>query len=406
MARFFLFDLKRIFGSGRTVLLCIVLPLAVLLLFTTMVAPLLVTQTRVAATAFAVYNEDGTKVTRQFIDFVANAKSFQGIVSVFTVNSLEKGLRLVKNHEASGLLHIPAGFYDAMSGGRDVTMDVYGGDTNVLECSLVLTVLETALQEAGGAQNALGALHADVIRLGGSEESADGLYDAMMTCGMGAITNRQAVLGPGGFVSPTSGYLPAEFCLSAMLTWFLALALLPLAGFSAGDFSMSVLQRGMKTRSMRLRFLAARLLSGAVFLVAVMAIVFPAGAVSSGFTRFFNGNTLALCGAIFFMALCFSAIALAVSAWMPNRDAALWLAFWLIVVLSLFGGTAAPESVLPGWARAAGQWSPIRSAMRLLAGGIFNFDGAAFVTDLLKTGLWGLLGCVLAAVGFTRKAAV
>lgn len=405
MSRLLLLDLKRLFGSGRTLLLCIVLPLVVMLLFTTMLAPLLLTHKRVAATAFAVYNEDGTKTTKQFVNFVANAKSFEGIVSVFSVNSLVEGKQLVETHEASGLLHIPTGFYDAMATGKDVTLDIYGGSTNILECALVLTVLETVLNTAGGAQNALGALRTQVISLGASQDGADKLYDAMMSCGLSAITNRQAVLNPSGFVSPTSGYLPIEFYLSAMLTWFVALATLPLSGYSAGDFSAAVLHRGLKTESRRRCFLMARFLSGALFLLAVMLLIFPVGAVSAHFSRFFNGNTPALFAAMVLMAMCFSALALGLAAWMPSREAALWLSFWVILVLSGVGGTAAPESMLPGWVRTVGQWSPIRSAVRLFASGIFNFDGGAFQMDMLKLACWTVVSGGLAAAGFKRKAA-
>jgi hypothetical protein len=404
MGRFLRFDLKRIFFSGRTVVLCIVVPLIVMLLFTTVVAPLLVTRSRVAASCFAIYNEDGTQVSKDFIDFVASSESFEGIVYLFNVNSLEEGLGLVKTGEASGLLHIPPGLYDDMLNGKDVSCDIYGADMHILECSLVQTAIETALNTAGGAQNGLYALRDDVLKLGASTEGADGLYESMMDCGINVITNRRAILGEDGFISPVGGYLPAEFYLSAMLTWFLALAILPLAGFSAGDFSMSVLQRGMKTRAMRLKFLSARLISGALFLLAVMLMVFPIGIVSSSLDRLFHGNIAALFLSMGFMALCFSALALGISAWMPNRDAAMWLGFWLVIAFSLLGGTAAPESMLPGWVRNLGLWSPVRSAMRLLSTGIFNFDAAVYRVDMLKTGLWGMIGCVMAAAGFMRKA--
>jgi ABC-type multidrug transport system permease subunit len=160
----------------------------------------------------------------------------------------------------------------------------------------------------------------------------------------------------------------------------------------------------MKTRAMRLKFLSARLFSGALFLLAVMLMVFPIGIVSSTLDRLFHGNIAALFLSMGFMALCFSALALGISAWMPNRDAAMWLGFWLIIAFSLLGGTVAPESMLPGWVRDLGLWSPVRSAMRLLSTGIFNFDAAVYRVDMLKTGLWGMAGCALAAAGFMRKA--
>jgi ABC-type multidrug transport system permease subunit len=269
----------------------------------------------------------------------------------------------------------------------------------------VLVAVQTALQTAGGAQNGLRAFERDAAALSGDPGGAAALYEAMLSCGIGAITNRQAILGQDGFISPAGGYLPSEFYLSAMLTWFLALAVLPLAGFSSGDFSLSVLQRGMKTGAMRRHFLTARLFSGAVFLLAVMLLIFPVGLVSASLDRLFAGSVPALFGSMLFLSLCFSALALGISAWMPNRDAAMWIGFWLILALGMAGGAIVPESMLPGWVVRLGAWSPLRAAMRLLASGIFRFDAASFGIDMLKTGLWGLLGAVLAVAGFSRKAA-
>ncbi len=142
-----------------------------------------------------------------------------------------------------------------------------------------------------------------------------------------------------------------------MLTWFLALAMLPLAGFSAGDFSGPVLQRGVNT-ALRLRFLGARIFSGALFLLAVMLLIFPVGLVSSNLDRIFNGSFAALLTSMLLLSVCFSALALGVAACVPNSDAAMWLGFWLIVAFSITGGTIAPESMLPSWVRSIGLWSP------------------------------------------------
>lgn len=405
MGRFFLSDLKRIFGSRATVILCILVPFAVMLLFVSVLAPLLVTRSRVSASCFAICNDDGTDTTNQFVDFVANSKSFKDVVTIYTVDSLDEGLGLIDDGEVSGLLYVPKNFFADMGAGKDVKLDIYGNEVHKLECSMVLVAVKAALNTVGCAQNALEAMRVYAVDLGASQQDADSFYNDMLSLGIEVVTNRRAVLGEDGFVSPAGGYLPAEFCLSAMLTWFLSLAILPLAGFSAGDFSMSVLQRGMRTGGMRVRFLTARLLSGALFLLLVTLLIFPVGLGAASLDRMFKGNTAALFAAMGLMALCFSALALGLSAWMPSRDAAVWMGFWLIVAFAMASGAVLPESMLPVWVKSVGLWSPVRSAMRLLASSIFSFNAPAFRTDMLKMGLWGIAGAAAAAVGFMRRAA-
>ena len=405
MSRFFRCDLKRIFSSRATVILCLVVPFIVMLLFSSVVAPLLVTRSRVAASAFAICDEDKSDVTTRFIDYVANSKALKNIVYIFTVETLAEGERLIETDQVSGMLRVPPGLYEDIDAGKDVSLDVYGTTYHLLECALAVIAIQTALNTVGRAQNALNAVRDYAVSFGADKADADGFYSNLLDLGVRVLTDRKAMLGDEGFVSPAGEYLPAELYLSAMLTWFLALAALPLCAFSAGDFSASVLQRGMRSGGLRTRFLLARLLSGAVFLLLVTFLIFPVGLGASSLDRIFSGNGLALFAAMALLALSFSAMSMGLAAWMRSSDAAVWVGFWLVVLFAMAGGAILPESMLPGWAKEIGQWSPVRAAMRLLAGTVFNFSGDAFWWDMLKAGVWGAFGTACAVFGFRRRTA-
>ncbi|UOO37467.1 ABC transporter permease [Oscillospiraceae bacterium CM] len=406
MGRFFRCDLKRIFTSRATVILCLVVPLVVMLLFASVLAPLLVTRARVSVSCFVICNDDGTDPSVKFIDYVANSKAFKGVVTISSVKTLDEGLSLIDADKVSGMLYIPSHFYDDLSAGKSVQLQIYGNTYHTLECALVLTAVETALNTVGRAQNALGAVRDYALSVGADAGQTDAFYNRLLDLGISVVTNRKAVLGQTGFVSAAGDYLPAELCLSAMLTWFLSLAMLPLTAFSAADFSESVLQRVVRSRGMRRKFLLARLFSGALFLLIVAFLVFPVGIGASSLTRLFSGNLLALFGAMGLLALTFSALSLSLSAWIPNRDTAVWIGFWLIVAFAAVGGAILPESMLPRWAAAVGQWSPLRAAVRLLGSTIFKFDSAAYPFDMLKTALWCLFGLAGAFTGFLRRSSV
>lgn len=406
MVRFLLCDLKRIFSSRATIVLCIIIPFIVMLLFASVIAPLLITRTRVAASCFVICNDDGTDITKEFINYVANSKAFKGVVYISAVDTVAKGQELIARNEVSGMLYIPKNFYSDLSNGKNVQLEVFGDTFHTLECSLVLVAVESALNTAGRAQNALAAVRDYAVSLGADGNDAQTFYDKLLDLGIRVVTDRKAVLGQDGFISPAGDYLPAELCLSAMLAWFLALATLPLASFSGGDFSMSVLHRGMRTRGIRLKFLAARLISGALFLLLVTLLIFPLGIGASNLDRLFSGNIAALFAAMGLMAVSFSALSLGLSAWMPNSDAAVWIGFWLIVIFAMVGGAILPDSMLPVWAKSIGLWSPVRAAMRLFAGAIFKFSAQSFQWDMVKMGLWGIFGILAASAGFMRRAAV
>ena len=405
MGRFFWCDIKRIFSSRRTVVLCLLIPFLVMLLFESVVFPLLVTRTRVSASCFAVCNMDGTEVTKQFVNDVANSKSFKNIVYISTVNSMQEGLNQVDNGEVSGLLYVPPNFYADMNDGKNVKLEIYGNRFHTLECSLVLVSVEAALNTVGRAQNALNMVKSKEISLGAEKKDAEVFYHDLLTIGINVVTNRRAVLGESGFVSLAGGYLPVEVDISAMLAWFIALAALPLACFSASDFSKSVLQRGMRTVRMRMNFLTARLLSGALFILLVTFLIFPIGLGASSLDRSLSGNTAALFAAMGLIALCFSALAMGLSSWMPNGDAAVWTGFWIIVIFAMIGGAIMPESTLPIWVKSIGLWSPVRASMHLLAGTVFNFNDLSFRVDMFKMGLWGIVGVAATAAGFMRRSA-
>lgn len=405
MVRFLLCDLKRIFSSRATIVLCIIVPFVVMLLFASVIAPLLITRTRVAASCFIICNDDGTDISKEFINYVANSKAFKGVVYISAVNTVQEGQELIARNEVSGMLYIPKNFYSDMSNGKNVRLEVFGDTFHTLECSLVLVAVESALNTAGRAQNALAAVRDYAVSLGADGNDAQAFYDKLLDLGIRVVTDRKAVLGQDGFISPAGDYLPSELCLSAMLAWFLALATLPLASYSAGDFSMSVLQRGMRTKGMRYKFLAARLISGAMFLLLVTLLIFPIGLTTASLNRLFNGNIAALFASMGLMAVSFSALALGLSAWMPNSEAAVWIGFWLIVIFAMAGGAILPESMLPVWVKSIGLWSPVRAAMRLLAGAVFNFSAQSFQWDMVKMGLWGIFGIIAAGAGFMRRAA-
>jgi ABC-2 type transport system permease protein len=376
-----------------------------MLLFASVVAPLLITRARVEASCFLICDDDDTDVTRDFIDYVANSKAFKGLVYISKVETIAEGQRLIDDGQVSGMLYIPRDFYKEFSEGKNVTVDVYGNTFHTMETVLVIVAVEAALNTVGRSQNALNVIRDYAVSQVGSSGDVDVLYDELLDLGIKVVTNRKAVIGQEGFISPAGELLPAELYLSAMLAWFLSLATLPLSSFSAGDFSASVLQRGLRARGMRSRFLTARLLSGAVFLLLVTLLIFPIGLGASSLDRMFRGNTAAFFAAVMLLALSFSAISLGLSALLKSSDAAVWVGFWLIVLFAMAGGAILPDSMLPDWAKAIGQWSPVRSAMRLLAGTVFKFDAGVYWWDMLKAGLWGVVGALCAGAGFMRRSA-
>lgn len=404
--RFLLYDLKRMFSGKALILMCLLSPIIVVFIFSTIFAPMIFTAKGIHFN-LAICDEDKGREVNQFITQMVNSKSLADMVSVYPVSTVDDGLELVEGGDVSVLVHIPQNFFADMQKGTQVEVSIISKKAHSLEASLISMTMDSSLSIVGQGQNVMEAAKYMLIEKGELQVSANEYFDASMKSAINEYMNRREVLGEGGPLSLTGEYLPVEYYLAAIFSLFAALSMLPLIHFSSVDVMGAILRRGLLCGIGTMRFFSARIISGTIFIVLVQMMMFPtaallhlAGGVLGGL---YSNNLAALALAILLSSICYAALSLAIATWLPNEKTALWIGFYLVLGMALVCGALLPEGALPKLAADIGKCLPMRSSMRTLSLSLFDYDGAIFWKDILKTVGFTAILLPLGFFGLKRK---
>lgn len=380
--RFLYYDIKRMFQSKRTLALCILAPIVVMIIFSTVITPLIFKFYETNKFTIAIYNEDGTEFSKEFINYMVNSKSLKDLVEPFSVPSKEMGKKLLKSGKVLVFVHVPRDTYNNITQSKPTKIHVHGMDAHVFEASLISITLESALDWVGKGENVLGVSTDFILDKGASAEEANAFYGRMVDLGLDYAMDRRAILAKEGTVTPIDEYLPIQYYLSAIFALFAGIAILPLVRFTSNDLNSSVLQRSFVGQRGIAYFIGARILSGALFITLILTMVFPAGIITSAINDIFSANYPSLVIGIFTTAISLSSLALLLASLIKRKESAMWVAFWIIILLAAIGGCFVPYNYLPKLARDIGMFSPLRGSKRIILCGLFAFNKKVLVQEL------------------------
>ncbi len=404
--RLFFYDLKRLFYRRSLVALCLLTPVAVVLIFAVVVAPLIVTGGGLHFN-LALYDEDGSEPVRQFVNQLFNSQALRDIATVYPVADFDTGVALVENDDVSVFVHIPEGVFDRLDEAGEISVTVVATRAHALEAQVLSMVADSALGVVGKTRNIFTEAGALLTEKGvGTQPSArfiDGMTDHLVDNFM----VRREIIGDTGVVSLMGEYVPIEYYFSAVFALFASLAMLPLVHLTATDLSGARLRRGLLSIQRPSRILASRTASGAVFIALVLLMLVPAAiALRSGgaFLGGMNtGSPPALVLTIALSALCFSALAVAAAVWLPDDKTALWTGFYAVIAMAAVSGVFVPTGALPDWASAIGRALPMRPVMRTLSATLFKFDKVIYTEDTFKILIFTAAFLVLGFAGLKRR---
>ena len=93
---FLIYDIKRLFGHGKTAILAIFSPVLILLLFATFLAPMLSAGEGTKITC-AFLNEDETESVKTLMDLIIGAEIDEGAGAVYPVKDIATGKKVVED---------------------------------------------------------------------------------------------------------------------------------------------------------------------------------------------------------------------------------------------------------------------------------------------------------------------
>ena len=237
-------DLKRLFSGKAVVALCLLAPVVVLLIFSSIIAPTIITS-KGLLTKYAIFNEDKHEAVNTYINRLAYSDALKDIAMPYPVDSMEKGMELLDNDDVEVLIHVAPDLYEKMTKGGDAVTELIGYEIHGLDLAAVEITLNSTLETVGKSQNIITLAEKKMKEMGISEKKAAAFAADTIEYGTTEHMNRRAVMGKEGALSLAGEYLPIEYYTGAIFALFAALAMLPVIHITAGDTAGSLLRRSI-----------------------------------------------------------------------------------------------------------------------------------------------------------------
>jgi hypothetical protein len=380
-------DLKRLFSGKAVVALCLLAPVVVLLIFSSIIAPTIITS-KGLLTKYAIFNEDKHEAVNTYINRLAYSDALKDIAMPYPVTSMEKGMELLDNDDVEVLIHVAPDLYEKMTKGGDAVTELIGYEIHGLDLAAVEITLNSTLETVGKSQNIITLAEKKMKEMGVPEKKAAAFAADTIEYGTTEHMNRRAVMGKEGALSLAGEYLPIEYYTGAIFALFAALAMLPVIHMTAGDTAGSLLRRSIFYGQTATGFFVSRILSGALFIAPVLLMLFPAGLLiqTEGASMGYTGQVgfFALLAGMMLYSLCLSSLAVLTGVICRRRDIALWTGLYIIIAMSILCGILGDRMPSSDFTDFLGEYLPMRPAMRIISNTIFAFDMGQFGADMIK----------------------
>ncbi len=406
--KYILFDLKRTFEKKSLIIICVISPVIVMLLFGSIVAPLLFTA-KITKFNVAIVNDDKSKEVNTFIDQLVNSKALKDLVVSYPAQSIEDGYEMLEKNEVLVLIHIPEGLMSSIKTNKKTNIELYSIKGHYLESELIKMTLESSLSTVAKGQNLLEYSIKFISDKSISLEKIKQFTDEITDKAIREFMNRREVLSQAGTLSPIGAYIPIEYYTGIIFTFFAALAMLPISAMTAEDMRKNVLKRGFLYDRRYLGYYFGRLISGTALICLILLLVYPSYLLNSILNTAlkveFTSNAAALFLSVLLSALCFSAMAVTVSSIFSKGNMSIWILFYIILFMAVLSGAVIPTDSMPEFASKISGWMPFRAAMRSMINALFIFDVSQYFQEVIKLIIWNIV-FIASGLLFIRKRAM
>ena len=378
---FILYDIKRLFGHGKTAFIAMFSPIPVLLMFALFMAPLLLD----AGEAFysvAVFNEDDNEKVSRLMNIIINYEVDKGNVSVYPVKEKETGRKLVDEGKVAIFIYIPPNTYKDSMNGKVAEMEFYYSPSHAFDAMVLYTGFKSSLSVFGQGIRVVNEAIEIARKLGLSEEEIlviwnDGISDLLTV-----FISRGRVIGKNGIFNFGADY-HFRLVIAVLFATCSYLSSFPVIYLTSLDLSETFSKRNIPPKRL-FGYYIARIISGAVLIVLSFLIMYPVARMLRSIKIHF---ALSVIPGIILTSLVFSALAVLIGSLFKRGQSALWA--------GLYFGTASIAAVsflsekanLPGVVSFMMRISPFRASVSIFSNAMFNFVAERYVFDL----------CILAA---------
>ena len=378
---FILYDIKRLFGHGKTAFIAMFSSIPVLLMFALFMAPLLLD----AGEAFysvAVFNEDDNEKVSRLMNIIINYEVDKGNVSVYPVKEKETGRKLVDEGKVAIFMYVPPNTYKDSMSGKAAEMEFYYSPSHAFDAMVLYTGIKSSLSVFGQGIGVVNEAIEIARKLGLSEEEIlviwnDGISDLLTV-----FISRGRVIGENGILNFGADY-HFRLVIAILFATCSYLSSFPVIYLTSLDLSETFSKRNIPPKRL-FGYYIARIISGSVLIVLSFLIMYPVARALRSIKIHF---ALSVIPGIILTSLVFSALAVLIGSLFKRGQSALWA--------GLYFGTASIAAVsflsdkgnLPGVVSFMMRISPFRASVSIFSNAMFNFVAERYVFDL----------CILAA---------
>ncbi len=371
------FDIKRLFGHGKTAILAVFSPIIALLLFATFLAPMLATGEGVKVSC-AFLNEDETPSVRNMMDLVIGAEMSEGAAVVYPVKDVPTGKRLVEDGKVSAFFYIPSNMYTDTMNGNKVDLDFYYTKEHAFETFVFYTYMKSSLSVFGQGIRMVYIAGEIALDHGVSVQKVLDLWSEGSERLFKIYMNRGKIIGSSGIFNPGGDY-PLRFGMAVLFTICSYFVSFPIIYLTNQDISDLFHKRNIPSKNLA-GYYFARLVSGAVLILCTFSIMYPIARVIRRVPVKFAFSVLP---AVILTAFTFSALGILLGCLFKKGQSSLWagLYFGFLSVLSVL--FLSKSQGLPKIVAFLMRISPFRASVSIFSNAMFQHVAERYTQDML-----------------------
>ena len=194
---FVLYDIKRLFGHGKTAFIAMFSPIPVVLMFGLFMAPLLIDKGD-AFYSVAILSEDDNNRVSQLMNIIIDYEVKTGNIAIYPVKERETGEKLVDDGKVAIFIYIPPNTYlDSMSGKKAV-MEFYYSPTHAFDALVLYTGLKSSVSVFGQGIGVVDSGIQIAQKLGLSEDEILNIWNEGISDLLNLFIHRGRVIGKNG----------------------------------------------------------------------------------------------------------------------------------------------------------------------------------------------------------------
>ncbi len=390
-----LIELKKMFYKKSLLLISLLGPLIIIAIFGSIILPSIfhVEQLGIINN---VYNEDTSPDLAIFINsYVSKStgKNSPNILKVRKIDSFDEGFAAISKNNANMFTHIPPHTVDNILDDKKMDINIYTKLEYAFESTIYINDLQQNISLAEKISPAYEILAQLMYDKGiPIEEIIDDIEESQALCSLKFVFRKS--MFDHISVALKRNIVPFTYYLLSILTILISLATLPIVWLTSTDINSVMMKRSAFKGDLKIKYMAAKILASSLFISFTIILIIPVNNyIQKSLLKNLQilQNPLLIIIGVAISALFLASFSIFIATFIPNGTHGIWLAFYIIVLMSFISGVLLPIEMLPQALKIVGRLMPIYHIKELM-GSIFSvYSPIIFTRSLLILFIYSFL---------------